>query len=222
MVPLIIFIYYFFYRVYSCWLLVRPYFKSMHLPLEAIKNLSLLRGETRNKLREKSRVLASTLKAGLRILNYGSGSSISCWIPIRIQIRIRIQIQSGSRGFDDQKLKKIYSWKKLHWSYIKNYNLPIPRPHKGRPRYKRSLQLSKRTSSTSKHEISSIFFYFCGSFLPSWIRIQLGSGSGSETLIKSTQEWDIYIQSLKKSLCVQILFRIWTQFSFSAGRQGIK
>ncbi len=28
----------------------------------------------------------------------------------------------------------------------------------------------KRTSSTSKREIS--FFYFCGSFLPSWIRIQ--------------------------------------------------
>jgi hypothetical protein len=31
----------------------------------------------------------------------------------------------------------------------------------------------KRTSSTSRHENSVIFFYFCGSFLPSWIRIRI-------------------------------------------------
>jgi hypothetical protein len=37
-------------------------------------------------------------------------------------IRIRIQ------GFNDQKLKKNYSWKKLTFFWIKNYNLPIPRP----------------------------------------------------------------------------------------------
>ncbi len=30
----------------------------------------------------------------------------------------------------------------------------------------------KRTSSTSTHEISLLFFLSCGSFLPSWIRIQ--------------------------------------------------
>jgi hypothetical protein len=59
----------------------------------------------------------------------------------------------------------------------------------------------KRTSNTSKHENSLPFFYFCGSFLPSWIRIRIlnadpdpdpatqidadpcGSGSGSTTLL---------------------------------------
>ncbi len=31
----------------------------------------------------------------------------------------------------------------------------------------------KRTSSTSKHEISNFFFYFCGYFLPYWMRIRI-------------------------------------------------
>ncbi len=31
----------------------------------------------------------------------------------------------------------------------------------------------KRTSNTSKHEIFYIFFFFCGSFVPSWIRIRI-------------------------------------------------
>ncbi len=33
--------------------------------------------------------------------------------------------------------------------------------------------LQKRTSITSKHEIYSLFLLFLGSFLPSWIRIQV-------------------------------------------------
>ncbi len=45
--------------------------------------------------------------------------------------------------------------------------------HKGHPRYKReALSSQKRTSSSSKQEISK-FFYFCGSFFPSLIRIQI-------------------------------------------------
>jgi hypothetical protein len=63
-------------------------------------------------------------KAGLRIRIH----FIRIWIqhfrlntdpdpdPIRIQ------------GFNDQKLKKIQLKKKLHFFWIKNYNLPIPRP----------------------------------------------------------------------------------------------
>jgi hypothetical protein len=31
----------------------------------------------------------------------------------------------------------------------------------------------KRTSSTSKHENSLLFFFICGSFLPTWIRIRI-------------------------------------------------
>jgi hypothetical protein len=32
-----------------------------------------------------------------------------------------------TQGFEDKKFKKNYSWKKLIFFYIKNYNLPIPR-----------------------------------------------------------------------------------------------
>jgi hypothetical protein len=45
--------------------------------------------------------------------------------------------------------------------------------HKGHPSYKRSLQASKENIQHFKtHEISLKNFYFCGSFLPSWIRIR--------------------------------------------------
>ncbi len=60
------------------------------------------------------------IKAGLRIRTLliwyesGSVSSMLGWIPIRIQ--------SGSRGFDDQKLKII-----LQIFLDQNYNIPIPR-----------------------------------------------------------------------------------------------
>jgi hypothetical protein len=44
-------------------------------------------------------------------------------------------------GFDDQKLKKIYSWKLLKKFLIKNCNLLMPRPSLRTPR--RILQSSK-------------------------------------------------------------------------------
>jgi hypothetical protein len=61
--------------------------------------------------------------------------------------------------------------------------------YEGRPSYRRSLQPQNKTSSTSNKIVLHIF-YFCGPFLPSWIRIQptkinadpLGSLSGSTTL----------------------------------------
>ncbi len=43
--------------------------------------------------------------------------------------------------------------------------------HKGRPNYRRSLQLSKENIQHFKTWNFLIFFYFCGSFLPAWIRI---------------------------------------------------
>ncbi len=89
--------------------------------------------------------------------------------------------------------------------------------HKRRPSYRRSLQISKRTSSTSKHEIQ--FFQLLWVIFalldtdpdpdqdpltwlnpdtiririqihwPDWIRIQYGSGSRSETLKKGINLW---------------------------------
>ncbi len=74
--------------------------------------------------------------------------------------------------------------------------------HKGRPSYRRSLQFSKENIQHFKRWKFCPFFYFFGSFLPSWIRISnlyadpdpdpaaqinadpcgSGSGYGSETL----------------------------------------
>ncbi len=77
-------------------------------------------------------------------------------------------------GFDDLKFKKIYSWKLnflFSWSKIAIYlSLGL---HKGRPSYRRSLQLSKENIKHFKTWKFCTFFYFCGSLLPSWIRIRI-------------------------------------------------
>ncbi len=105
-----------------------------------------------------------------------SGSSILGWIPIRIRIRIQ--------GFDDKKLKKIYSLnkkfdQKLQFTYAQAGRLGEAfSPQKRNP----ALQIMKFIN----------FFHFCGSFLPSQIRIRIPDpltwlihfGSGSETLVK--------------------------------------
>ncbi len=74
--------------------------------------------------------------------------------------------------------------------------------HKGRTSYRRSLQSSKENIQHFKTWKFFTFFYFCGSFLPSWIRIRIRNlnvdldpdpasqinadpcGSGSSTLLK--------------------------------------
>ncbi len=45
--------------------------------------------------------------------------------------------------------------------------------HKGRPSYRRSLQPSKENIQYLKTWKFWTFFYFCGSFLPSWIRVRI-------------------------------------------------
>ncbi len=94
--------------------------------------------------------------------------------PIRIQ------------GFNDQKRKKLlFFYQKLPFTL----SLGL---HKERPSYWRSLQLSKEAIQHFKTWNFLIFFYFCGSFLPSWIRIhwpywiRIQSGSGSATLTTAT------------------------------------
>ncbi len=77
--------------------------------------------------------------------------------PIRIQ------------GFTDQKLEKNYSWKKKFWSKTAIYlSLGL---HKVGPSYRRSLQLSKEAIQHFKTWTFKKLFYFCGSYLPSWIQI---------------------------------------------------
>ncbi len=113
---------------------------------------------------------------------------------LRIRIRIQwIRMEANTdpdtdpdpiriQGFNDQKFKKITAEKKKF--FIKNCNLPIPRPPQSMSRLQKKPPAHKTLQNMN-------FFYFCGSFLPSWIRmriqwsdwIRIQSGSGSETLI---------------------------------------
>jgi hypothetical protein len=65
----------------------------------------------------------------------------------------------------------------LNFFFIKNYNLPYLSLGlfgiKDVQAAGEAFSPQKGTSRISKHEISSPFFYFCGSFLLSWIRIRI-------------------------------------------------
>ncbi len=98
---------------------------------------------------------------GSAFISSGSGSSILGWIPIRIQ------------GFNDQKLKIITAGKKLIFFWSKTTIYLSLGLHKERPRYGRGLQLSKVAIQHFKTWTLKKKFYFCGSFLPSWIRIRI-------------------------------------------------
>ncbi len=101
---------------------------------------------------------------------------------IRIHfIRIRIQIQHfrlntdpdpiRTQGFNYQKLKKITAEKKKKFFGSKTTIYLSLGLYKERPSYRRRLQLSKKSSNTSKHELLNKFSTFVGHFCP------LGSGS---------------------------------------------
>ncbi len=64
--------------------------------------------------------------------------------------------------------KKITAEKKIKFFLDQKLSLGL---HKERSSYRRSLQLSKEAIQHFKTWTSKFFFYFCGSFLPSWIRI---------------------------------------------------
>ncbi len=82
-------------------------------------------------------------------------------------MRIRIEIH----GIHDRKYKKIYSCKTFYIFWIENWNFTYPYSSiKDAKTTGEAFSPQKRTSGTSKHE--GTFFYICGSFLPSWIRIQ--------------------------------------------------
>ncbi len=108
---------------------------------------------------------------GSGFIESGSGSSNLSWIP-------RIRIQSGSRVFWP-KIEKNYSWQKICYflSKIVTYFIPRP-PYRTFKLQEKPSALKREHPAFSKNGIYLTFFYFCGLFLPSWIRIQ----SGSETL----------------------------------------
>jgi hypothetical protein len=80
-------------------------------------------------------------------------------------------------GFDDQKLKKFNSLK-----FFIFFDQKLQ---------KRSLHHSNENIQHFKHEISVLFFYFCGSFLPSWIRIRnLNTGPDPDLLTQINADPD--------------------------------
>jgi hypothetical protein len=102
-------------------------------------------------------------------------SDIMRRIRIRIpRIQIRIRIQFRIQSFDDQKLKKITAVK-LFFIFFKSkiaiyLSLGL---HKGLTSYRRSLEPSKENIQHFQNMRILYFFYICGSFLPSWIRIRI-------------------------------------------------
>jgi hypothetical protein len=106
---------------------------------------------------------------------------------IRIRIRItsifsncgsgfRIRIPdpgSGSRVWWP-KIEKITAEKKINLFFGPKTTIYLSLGlHKGRPSYRRSLQPSKKNIQHFKTWKFCTFFYFCGSFSPSWIRIRI-------------------------------------------------
>ncbi len=95
-----------------------------------------------------------------------SGSSILGWIPIRIR--------SGSRALMTKNWRKKIQLKIFLFVFGSKTTIYLSLGlHTERPSYRRSLQLSKEVIQHFKHELKKKKFYFCGSFLPSWIRIRI-------------------------------------------------
>jgi hypothetical protein len=98
--------------------------------------------------------------------------------------RIRIQYGSGSNpdpGLNDQKLKKkITAEKKIEFLWIKNYNLPIPRPPLRTSNILKKPSALKRGHPTLQNmEFFNFFSIFMGIFCPP---DPIESGFGSATL----------------------------------------
>ncbi len=96
------------------------------------------------------------------------------WVRIRIQhFRLNTDPDPGFWWLD---IEKIYSWKKnLIYFLIKSCNLLIFGLHKVLARYIIKPLALKREHPALRimKVLFFIFFYFCGSFSPSWIRIQI-------------------------------------------------
>ncbi len=100
---------------------------------------------------DRGRIQRNTCHLGSSIFsNCGSGSRV--WWP-KNEKKLQLEIQLS------------FSWSKIA-IYL---SLGL---HKGRPSYRRSLQPSKENIQHFKTWKLCIFFYFYGSFLPSWIRIR--------------------------------------------------
>ena len=99
---------------------------------------------------------------------------IRFWIQQQHFFYLQIRIPDPDPGFDDLKLKKIYSWKFNFYFLDQKLQFTCPQASiKYVQVTEEAFSSQNRPSNTSKHELLPIFFYFCGSFLPSWIWIRI-------------------------------------------------
>ncbi len=111
-------------------------------------------------------------KAGLRIRIH--------FVRIRIQ-HLRMNTNPDPdliriQGFNDQKIEEKKLQLKIFFYFFFKSKTAIYLSldlHKVCPSYRRSLQLSKEAIQHFKTWTFTTFFLHCGSFLPSWIRIQI-------------------------------------------------
>ncbi len=97
---------------------------------------------------------------------YSSSVEISVVDRVSLNPDPAFQNEFGSRVLITKSCQK--SWKNLSFVDQKLHLLI----HKGRPSYRRNLQPStENIEHLKKWNILTFFFYLCGSFLPSWIRI---------------------------------------------------
>ncbi len=95
----------------------------------------------------------------------------------------------GSRVLMTENWKKKYSWKETKKIRSKT-TIYLSLLYKGRPSYRRNLQLSKENIQHFKHEKFLNFFYFYVSFLPSWIRIR-NTVKNTDSLVLMIKLWTV-------------------------------
>ncbi len=130
-------------------------------------------------------VLVLTLRSVAKQTNY------QCFGSALVSMRIRIRNQ----GFDNQKLEKIYSWKKLYFFDEKLQFMYLSLGlHKERPSTTNRRLHTFKTERPGLQNMKFLnFFLFLWLFLPSWIQIRIQptkinvdpcrSGSRSEALL---------------------------------------
>ncbi len=163
---------------------------------------------SRNRNRSKSLRLHNIANTSIRALshkNTGTCKIVTFFPRMKAVFRIRIQYFRVNtdqdpiwiQGFDDQKLKKYYSW---NFFYI----FLFQKLHNGRPNYRRSLQPAKENIQHFKTRNFVTFFFFCWSFLPSWIRIRIPNSKP----YPDPKHWMKYrYRTQPETFTIQIIFR---------------